>query len=102
MCDTIQLMPMILLPVSLACRNCDVEDLRPETGVFKGAESKYDICFVSSYQVYELYHIWVVVKMLTVDQFNNIKKKMNPVQASLFSKSMGNDLASEFFLIELN
>lgn len=27
---------------------------------------------------------------------------MNPVQASLFSKSMGNDLASEFFLIELN
>ena len=55
--------------------NFGAEDLRPEIRVFKGAESYYGISFVSSHQVYELRHMRILVKILTVDQFNNIEKK---------------------------
>ena len=62
----------------LIYKNFGVEDVRPETGVFNGAESEYGISFVSSHQVYELRHMRVWVKFLTVDQLNNIEK-MNQV-----------------------
>ena len=60
--------------ITLVYTNFGVEDLKPEIGVFKGAEPEYGISFVSSHQVYELRHMRVLVKILTVDQFNNIEK----------------------------
>ena len=59
---------------TLVYTNFGVEDLRPEIGVFKVAEPEYGISFVSSHQVYKLRHMRVLVKILTVDQFNNIEK----------------------------
>ena len=59
---------------TLVYTNFGVEDLRPEIEVFKGAEPEYGISSVSSHQVYELRHMWVLVKTVTVDQFNNIEK----------------------------
>ena len=64
---------------TLAYTNFGVKDLRPEIGIFKGAEPKYGIGFVSSHQVYELHHMQVLVKILTVDQFNNIKKNESSI-----------------------
>lgn len=61
--------------LSLVYTNFGVEDLRPERGVFKWAESKYGISFAASHQVYELRHMRFLVKILTIDQFNNIEKK---------------------------
>ena len=61
--------------ITLVYTNFVVKDLRPGVGVFKGAEPEYDISFVSPHQVYELLHIRVLVKIITVDQFNNIEKK---------------------------
>ena len=55
------------------------EDLRPEIGVFKGAEPEYGISFVSSHQVYELRHMRVLAKILKVDIFNNIEKNESSI-----------------------
>ena len=63
--------------------NFGAEDLRPEIRVFKGAESDYGISFVSSHQVYELRHMWVLVKILTVDQFNNIEENESSINKSV-------------------
>ena len=54
--------------------NFGVKDLILEIGVFMGAEPKYGISFVSSHQVYEVRHMQVLAKILTVDQFSNIEK----------------------------
>ena len=64
---------------SLVYANFGVEDLRPEIGFFKDAEPEYGISFVSSHQVYELRHMRVLVKILTVDQFNNIEKNESSI-----------------------
>ena len=68
---------------TLVYTNFGAEDVRPKIRVFKGTESKCGISFVSSHQVYKLDHMWVWVKILTVDQFTNIEK-------------------NEYILIELN
>ena len=65
--------------ITLVYTNFGVKDLRPGVGVLKGAEREYDISFVSLHQVYELLHIRVLVKLITVDLFKNIEKKMNQV-----------------------
>ena len=61
--------------ITLVYTNFGVKDLRPGVGVLKGAEPEYDISFVSLHQVYELLHIRVLVKLITVDLFKNIEKK---------------------------
>ena len=87
--------------IRLVCTNFGVEDLRPEMGIFKGAESKYGISFVSSHQVYELRYMQVLVKSLTVHQFNNIEKNESSIKKFVL-KFNRKDLASKYFLIELN
>ena len=61
--------------ITLVYTNFGVKDLRPGVGVLKGAEPEYDISFVPPHQVYELLHRRVLVKIITVDQFNNIEIK---------------------------
>ena len=65
--------------ITMVYTNFDVKDLTPEVGVFKGAESEYGIRFVSSHQAYELRHMGVLVKIITVDQFNNIEKNESSI-----------------------
>ena len=73
--------------IALVYANFGVEDLRHEIGVFKGAEPKYSISFVSSHQLYELRHMRVLVKILTVDQFSNIEKNESSTNKFLLKVS---------------
>ena len=69
--------------ITLVSTNFDVKNLICEIWVFKGAESEYGISSNSSYQVYKLRHKRVLVKILTVDQFNNIEKNESSIDKSV-------------------
>ena len=71
------------LKVTLVYTNFGVEDVRPEIGVFKGAESECGISFVSLHQVYKLRHMQILAKILTADQFNNIEKNESSINKSV-------------------